>query len=103
MRGGGFPPTPSFKEVDMRLYMAIKAERGVCNPGDLFDFTEDGMEKMNYRISEKTGAKIPTSYTGLILPWTTLVDLVVKLPSGKGEHKFGKGAVDPAYYGHKRN
>lgn len=71
----------------MDLYIAIRG----LKRGKIFDFTEDGLEEMTFRIEK--GRQIPAGYTGFILPFTALEDDVIKL-ARRGQQ------VDPKIYEH---
>ena len=58
----------------MDLYIAIRGAQS----GRIYDLTEFGLEEMTLR-TEANGRKTPAGYTGLIIPFTALEDVLIKL------------------------
>jgi len=61
----------------MDLFISIRRVPGLTSPGRIYDLTEDGMEEMTCR--EENGKRIPTGYTGIILPYKVLEEAVIRL------------------------
>lgn len=76
----------------MNLYIAIKGPKR----GKIYDLTEDGLEEMFLRTSPETGHPVPTGYTGLILPFSSMEDDIIRLA------RHGQ-QVDERYFEYERH
>jgi len=59
----------------MDLYIAIRGK----NRGNIYDLTDEGLEELNFREKTK-GQLTPAGYQGLIVPFNSMKDELIKLP-----------------------
>lgn len=77
----------------MNLYIAIRGNKR----GTIYDLTEEGLEELYLRKNPETGQEVPAGYTGLILPFSAMEDVLLKMPTQSNRQ------VDKKFHEHRNH